>query len=825
MDKMKSINKGRITLSGGKKALEGLISSLLENTKQKNEAETRFHIIDTLVQSCFGWPKELIHVEVTHERKFSDYELGKPRQVIWEAKREGKTFELPSNPQKNYIVDLPSILAFGKETEEAILQVQSYCSQRGVQLGVVTNGHQIIAFLSTRFDGIPPLEGKAVVIRSLEHLYNEFHNLWQLLSFDGICEKRIIRLLLTGQSGLPVKLSSKLINYPKIRYQSDIQTTLKQLSELLIQDIIESSNIEEQFFNKCYCESGALSKYALVSKSILEARYAAMFSEKEPHPHATSVKPQKNDYAFTPEVMTEAISRRPIVLIGDVGVGKTSFVKHLMYTTAYQEFKNALYIYIDLGSKASLSQNLNNFILHEIEEQLDNKYEVDVNDIGFIKGVYAQKISKFSKGLYGPYKEKNPEKYEEKLIKMLEELIFIKDQHLKNALNHISKSNKKQIIICLDNADQRSFEVQQQSFIIAQELAKEWKATVFISVRPQTFYKSKQAGALTAYPHKVFTISPPRVDVVIEKRLLFALKMAEGKIPVETIPNVNLNSLNLAYFLKALIYSLKNNKKLTELISNITGGNIRAVIELVTSFIGSPNVNAEKIIEIMENDGNYLIPVHEFSKSALLGDYSHYNPESSIAMNIFDVLYPDPKEHFLIGMILGFLNSESDYQDKDGFFFTSAIMEEFQALGFTQDQIEDSLRRATNKKVIETSQRITFAEDETGLIGDIPSLFRITTVGAYHLKRWISTFAYLDAMVFDTPIFEDSTIEKLLEQLESFNIIDRFNRALEFKKYLLSIWASCNFSVRYFDFDIIMNQGNESFAKVKSVIDRNNKAA
>jgi hypothetical protein len=68
-------------------------------------------------------------------------------------------------------------------------------------------------------------------------------------------------------------------------------------------------------------------------------------------------------------------------------------------------------------------------------------------------------------------------------------------------------------------------------------------------------------------------------------------------------------------------------------------------------------------------------------------------------------------------------------------------------------------------------------------------------------------------------------IEKLLEQLESFNIIDRFNRALEFKKYLLFIWASCNFSVRYFDFDIIMNQGNESFAKVKSVIDRNNKAA
>jgi polyhydroxyalkanoate synthesis regulator phasin len=48
MDKMKSLKKGRITLSEGKKVLKGLISSLSENTKQKNEAETRFHIIDTL---------------------------------------------------------------------------------------------------------------------------------------------------------------------------------------------------------------------------------------------------------------------------------------------------------------------------------------------------------------------------------------------------------------------------------------------------------------------------------------------------------------------------------------------------------------------------------------------------------------------------------------------------------------------------------------------------------------------------------------------------------------------------------------------------------
>jgi hypothetical protein len=81
----------------------------------------------------------------------------------------------------------------------------------------------------------------------------------------------------------------------------------------------------------------------------------------------------------------------------------------------------------------------------------------------------------------------------------------------------------------LDNVDQRALDVQQAAFIIAQEFAQNWNSLVFIAVRPQAFFQSKRAGALSAYPHKVFTILPPRPELVIERRLLFALKIAEGK--------------------------------------------------------------------------------------------------------------------------------------------------------------------------------------------------------------------------------------------------------------------------------------------------------
>lgn len=268
-------------------------------------------------------------------------------------------------------------------------------------------------------------------------------------------------------------------------------------------------------------------------------------------------------------------------------------------------------------------------------------------------------------------------------------------------------------------------------------------------------------------------------------------------------------------------WPLGRNKDLTELLSNITGGNVRDVIELVIKFIGSPNVDAEKIIRIEKEQGGYILPVHEFSKSALLGDYSHYNPETSLAMNTFDVSYPDPKEHFLVGMILGYLSSNATNKNNDGFVQTDQIMSEFQAQGFTIEQLENSLRRATNKKAIETSQRLTFAEDETGLIGEMPTSFRINTIGAYHLKRWMYSFAYLDAMVFDTPIFDDSVMAKLVQNAESFYIGDRYDRAMIFREYLLSTWTTSGLNPNYFDLGVLFSQGNENFERVSLIIKNN----
>ena len=818
------IELGTTTIAEGQNALDDLIAEIEQNNLNLNESETRFQIIDRVILDCLGWRREHMRLEQPQNSQgYTDYELGIPRCVIWEAKRQDKTFELPANPKKKMFRNLDSIVALSGETQAAIQQVQNYCSNRGVEIAVATNGNQIIAFLATRSDGVAPLKGRCFVVNGFEQFQKKFPQVWQMLSPAGIAENRLKRILSVGEDrALPEKMSLRLENYPRHRYPSQLQRTLRELGEFFLVDIVDQTEreIEKKFYEKCYCESGALSQHALVSKRMLASRYASLFDQLNNAPEVKPVQTGPRKTEFSPKLVTAAISQRPVVLIGDVGVGKTSFLKHLIHVSAFEEFRKSLYIYIDLGSQGALSDDLEKFILSEVKKQLYEQYKVDIDEYKFIQSIYHGEISRFSRGIYKKLRKENPDTYNQKLLEFLEDKIQQPDTHLKQAIAHIAKGRNKQIIIVLDNADQRDYKVQQSAFIIAQNFAKDWDSAVFIAVRPQTFHRSRQFGSLTAYTHRVFTISPPRIDHVVEKRLNFALEMAEGRIPIKHIHDIKLQLPNIATYLKALQYSLRENSDLVEFLSNITAGNIRAVIEFVTKFIGSPNVDAEKIINIMATAGQYVIPVHEFWKAALLGENSHYDPQSSIALNLFDIRNVEPKEHFLMPMVLGFLNHEGDHKSSEGFVSSISILEEMQKWGFTSDATEVALRRANNKKLLESPKRVTFEEDESGLFGEMPKYFRISTVGVYHLLRWITEFSYLDAMSFDTPILDEDIRKDMIQRVASFEISDRLKRATTFRHYLTKLWRNSNLAPNYFDWETSLNIGDQSFSRVNQAVER-----
>jgi hypothetical protein len=218
-----------------------------------------------------------------------------------------------------------------------------------------------------------------------------------------------------------------------------------------------------------------------------------------------------------------------------------------------------------------------------------------------------------------------------------------------------------------------------------------------------------------------------------------------------------------------------------------------------------------------------VIPVHEFSKAAILGDYSHYVPESpsSLAFNLFDLRSYDLREHFLGPLILSYLSSDIAPRDRDGFVSTTAMVAEMQIWGFLPEQLYNCVRRLTNRKLVETTSRITFEEDLVGLIGDVPDSFRSTSIGLYHIRRWIATFGYIEAMSLDTPIFDEEVREQISSKLESFEIAIRYDRAVLFRNYLSKVWDQSFIRPPYFDWEEALKSGRSPFSNVHFAVQRN----
>ncbi|MGC2330170.1 MAG: hypothetical protein WA581_01845 [Candidatus Acidiferrales bacterium] len=618
----------------GRSLIEELATWYEGNKGNRNEATTRLAMIDRLFFDCLGWLKDDVVLEQPHGGEYADYVFSVFRPVlIVEAKREGDYFELPAGSHR-LEHSLQSLIKDYPNVKSALEQATRYCQSRGVPFGAVTNGHQIIAFVATRSDGTPPLSGKALVFDSLSRMREDFLDLWQVLSRPGIEERKLQRRLMGGFPIVPAKLSAKLSGYPGLKLRNVIQTDLQLLSEIVIEDVARSPDLEAEFLRQCYCKSGALSQFALTSREILEARYAGLFDRTE---HGPYVAPATTKAGVSPDLLGTSIARRPILLLGDVGVGKSSFIRHLINIDAPEVFKNAIYFHLDLGSKGALALDLRVHVVDEIARQLFEDHRIDPISRNFVRGVYDLELKRFASGIYADLKQSSPDDFLQKEIAYLDGLVSMREAHLRSSLQHIARARRKQVILFLDNADQRDEKTQELAFLIGQELAESWPMLVFIALRPETFHRSKKIGALTGYHAKAFSISPPRIDLVLQKRLEFALKLTTGQIPVPSLQCVGVNLAKLTSMVSVVKRSLERNEQLLEFIENIASGNVRLALDLIKDFIGSGHVNTQKILAMVAEGEEYTIPLHEFLRAIIYGDNEYYDPSTSPIVNLFDI--------------------------------------------------------------------------------------------------------------------------------------------------------------------------------------------
>lgn len=811
-------------LTEGLARLEKIISSFPADSPHWNEAENRFQFVDRLLTECLGWEQPNIRVEVSDQfGGKSDYVLGQPAKAILEAKREAKHFGALPIGRPTVVRKLKPMLEDSRPLADAVQQVLQYCVMHGAPIAIVCNGPQLCIFQALT-PGSPPLEGECIFFNGFDSYIQYFTALWSFLSPEGITENLASRdLAIYRNPRIPSKASESIPEPTRFRYRNDFQEKLRTLSSLLLEEIEDNPDLKSSFYRECYVALEANNRHLLLSKQIIAARYKRVGGDGVA-PSALEIGTnvgRDGNLALSDATLLGGAGSRPIVVIGDVGVGKTSFFENLFQKLDQSEKTNTYFIHVNLGIKANLSTDVKTYILAEIPAVLKRSYGIDIESDEFCNAIYHADLKDFDRSVQGALKEIDEIEYKKQRLLFLINIVHHKDRHLHASLGHLARGRNKQIILVIDNADQRSLSVQEEAFLIAQELSATRNILVFIALRPSTFYQSKITGALSGYQHKILTISPPPADEVVQRRLGFAVRVAEGDIEPAALSGIRLQLGSVVSFLKATLRSIRTSEPIRLFLSNITGGNTRAVIELITSFCGSPNVDSQKIVRIEEEQGNYKVPLHEFTKHALLGEYAYFHSQSSlVACNIFDVSAADPREHFLASLIVSYLASNVGIRDNDGFINGESIRSEMAKYGFLEDQTRHALRRLAARRLIETPyshyRELTVPEREP----PEQFCFRATTVGIYHIRYWSGSFSFLDATSTDTPIFDQAARAVITGLAASFDIADRYRKTEQFRCYLQDQWQLANIGADYYDFQAVLQAQNDSFTAVMHFIEK-----
>lgn len=130
----------------------------------------------------------------------------------------------------------------------------------------------------------------------------------------------------------------------------------------------------------------------------------------------------------------------------------------------FQKKANAYFIHINLGTKANLSKDIKSYVLSEIPSVLKERYGVDIDEADFANTIYSRELLDFDRSVKGAWKGVDDHAYQRERVIFLTEKISNRDRHLQASLGHLAHACNKQIILVLDNADQRSFQVQQDAF-------------------------------------------------------------------------------------------------------------------------------------------------------------------------------------------------------------------------------------------------------------------------------------------------------------------------------------------------------------------------
>jgi len=762
---------------------------------EPNESETRCELIDQIL-TAVGWEPGGFAREVsTGTGDYVDYELprSKTPQLVIEAKRFGTSFALDDNAKRETgrTLAIKTLMRNGgRSLREAFKQAAGYCNDRAIPYACVTNGFQWLFFRGLSSEAQSWNEGRAVVFSSSNILVSNFDDFLACIAPHRINSYTLPKLLSRPTSQ---EVSNSVIPIEKIslRYKSISDKTLdarRQIGQKFfaqIHGLDRATMSGTTMLESCYVEPGGRPDFSRNLQRLLSDTLSRDIAESEENTHESN----KSDFVNQiKDLENSGRLKYPILVVGNVGVGKTTFLYHTIFSlrevscevlengnkkSAELNGDTAMYAYIDLENQGNLEKFDDQKIQREIAllilEKLSQsalstlkkrddisdkaRLQADPDDEQTLQTMLRKRLKK-ERNRTKSYFERNPDKWDDKEYEIIQDYRKDTINFLFHYIRHLRSRFKRRdelsypILLVLDNLDQASSSFQRCIYSLALLLSKDTPAITIYSIREDTFREGRQpSGFLSSSPLEfVFHVQAPALDKLLKQRIKFIKYcLKHDELPrglrnsSEEIHDI-VRALN-----KGLVASPRSG---LEVISALSGHNIRLSLHIVREFIlGSALISSEP-----EPTVDYLLE----ALIAIAGELNH----KLDLKKLFDADPYAPPLHELRLRLLGYFSWALDqHPDRSTLEDTEIVISKFSAWGYPIDAVEQSLQSLYSQKLLNP---IDLKECQQQL----PKRMSISSTGYAHLTRLAPQKIFRTAMALICRWYDNSLVEQFILKSE-----------------------------------------------------------
>jgi hypothetical protein len=288
-------------------------------------------------------------------------------------------------------------------------------------------------------------------------------------------------------------------------------------------------------------------------------------------------------------------------------------------------------------------------------------------------------------------------------------------------------------------------------------------------LREEKFFAAYRRGIFDAFGDRRFHIGSPDLADVLKKRLQYGRQRFRAAVKSGAVEATEGEAADIDTLLRKLIFSIDKNDSIVRMLACVSNGDMRYALDMFRAFVTSGNTNVDKIIEIAALR-SYVVPFHEFAKSAILNARKYFRSNVSHIVNVFTKSGARGASHMTALRLLARLSAAESAASAHGagFVDVSKLLREFrESFGSAADMIawaNELLRRG-------------LLQSEPPKAGDLTSTdaLRIAAAGAYYWKYLVGSFAYIDLMVVDTPVADEELARSLAAIADSRSFDDRFS--------------------------------------------------